>query len=118
GVRRRFGGHGLEVISLAQDAKSGSQVIVPFARDGEIAPVVDATGLTLPPPDIEWRRGSRRRYVDRAALAAVPLAGAAVLMLAIAPALGPAAAGLAVLFAGLGALALLRQLYRWWYDAH
>ena len=39
-VRRRFGWHALEVVSLAQDAKSASHVVVPFARMGEIEPVI------------------------------------------------------------------------------
>jgi putative membrane protein len=117
-IRRRFGWHGLEVISLAQDAKSGSQVLVPFAREDEIAPVVDATGLALPAAGSEWRRASRRHYVDRATIVVVPLVGLAALTLGSSPALGPAAAGLAALFGALAVLALFRQLYRWWHDSH
>src|SRR5690606_31297754 len=34
-VRRRFGWYRLRVVSLAQDAKAGNHVVVPFARMGE-----------------------------------------------------------------------------------
>ena len=50
-LRRRFGWHALEVVSLAQDAKSGSQVVVPFAQMSEIAPVIRVAGFDLPDGD-------------------------------------------------------------------
>jgi putative membrane protein len=117
-IRRRFGWHGLEAISLAQDAKSGSQVLVPFAREDEIAPVVAAAGLALPPLAAAWHRASRRHYLDRTALAVTPLALGGILALSMISVFGPAAAGVAALFAALGALVLFRQLYRWWHDRH
>src|SRR5690606_28343942 len=47
-VRRRFGWHALEVVSLAQDEKAASHVVVPFAQMSEIAPVIRVAGLDLP----------------------------------------------------------------------
>jgi putative membrane protein len=46
-LRRRFGWHALEVVSLAHDAKSGSQVVVPFAQMSEIVPVIHVAGFEL-----------------------------------------------------------------------
>ena len=77
-VRRRFGWFGLSVVSLAQDAKAGNHVIVPFARMDEIAPVVAVTGFELPPTDTRWRRPSARHRFDEAMISVVPLGLAAV----------------------------------------
>lgn len=73
-LRRRFGWHGLEVVSLAQDAKSGSHVVVPFAQMSEIAPVIRAAGFDLPDAITHWHRPSRWYRFDRALLRALPLA--------------------------------------------
>lgn len=77
-LRRRFGWHGLSVVSLAQDAKAESHVVVPFARMEEIAPVVEVTGFALPPETVEWRRPSARHRFDQAMFAVVPLGLAAL----------------------------------------
>jgi putative membrane protein len=77
-LRRRFGWHGLSVVSLAQDAKAGNHVVVPFARMDEIEPVVDVTGFDLPASDTEWRRPSAKHRFDQAMFGAVPLGLAAL----------------------------------------
>lgn len=77
-VRRRWGWHGLNVVSLAQDAKAGNHVVVPFARMDEIAPVVDVTGFALPAGGTEWRRPSARHRFDQALLGVIPLGLAAL----------------------------------------
>jgi putative membrane protein len=77
-LRRRWGWHGLSVVSLAQDAKAGNHVVVPFAQMDEIEPVVDVTGFDLPADDTEWRRPSARHRFDQAMFGAVPLGLAAL----------------------------------------
>lgn len=77
-LRRRFGWHGLSVVSLAQDAKAGNHVVVPFAQMDEIEPVVEITGFNLPPPDSAWRPPSAKHRFDQAMLGAVPLGLAAL----------------------------------------
>ena len=77
-LRRRFGWHGLSVVSLAQDAKGGKQVVVPFAQMEEIAPVVAVTGFDLPGKDVTWRRPSAKHRFDRAMFSVVPLGLAAL----------------------------------------
>lgn len=121
-VRRRLGWHGLEVVSLAQDAKSGSHVVVPFARMSEIAPVIRVTGFDLPDADTYWHRPSPRHRADRALLSALPpaLAALAVLVagsafpgeLAVAPWLA------ASMLAALAGVFLLREAYLWRHDRH
>ena len=71
-LRRRWGWHGLSVVSLATDAKSASHVVVPFARMDEIAPVVETTGFALPSSSTEWRLASLRHRRDSIVLAVVP----------------------------------------------
>jgi putative membrane protein len=77
-LRRRWGWHGLSVVSLAQDAKAGNHVVVPFAQLEEIEPVVDVTDFDLPSGDTEWRCPSARHRFDQAMLGAVPLGLAAL----------------------------------------
>ncbi|AKH43415.1 putative membrane protein [Altererythrobacter atlanticus] len=111
-LRRRFGWHDLSVISLAQDAKSSSHVVVPFGRMEEIAPVVETTGFTLPAQQIEWRRPSAKHRFDRALMAVLPLMLAGV-VLAGSGHYWPALA------AGLGGIALaFRQHFLWLHDRH
>ena len=121
-LRRRFGWHGLKVVSLAQDAKAGDHVVVPFAQMAEIAPVVEATGFILPGETADWRRASRQQAIDSALLTAAPLA---LLAMAVAwigtlipdmssdwPML--AAAGLAA----LGGFLALREWHLWRHRRH
>ena len=77
-LRRRWGWHGLSVVSLSQDAKSGNHVVVPFAKLAEIAPVVDVTGFELPQADAGWQRSSPKHKVDQALLGIVPFGLATV----------------------------------------
>lgn len=73
-LRRCLGGwHGLEAISLAQDEKSTSHAIAPFATLAEIAAIAPATGFALPGADLAWHRSSSRFHLDRALLVLVPL---------------------------------------------
>ena len=63
-LRYRFGWHGLSFISLAQDAGSASHVVAPFAKMEEIAPIVEAAGFHLPPPDADWHHASPEYRTD------------------------------------------------------
>jgi len=71
-LRRRFGWHGLKLVSLAQDAKAGSHMVAPFAQLVEIEPIARAAGFPLPGADVEWRRPIRRAFVDGALLGSIP----------------------------------------------
>ncbi len=116
-LRRRFGWHGLDVVSLAQDAKAGNHVVVPFARMAEIAPVVETTGFSLPGTDAEWHLSSPQQRNDSIVLTAIPFA---VLAIAIGwigghipdvPAAWPGMA--AVGLAAVGGLLCLREWHLW-----
>nr|WP_237392524.1 PH domain-containing protein [Aurantiacibacter rhizosphaerae] len=78
-IRRRFGWHGLSVISLAQDNGSSNHDIAPFATMAEIAPIAREAGFTLPDDSALWRRASSDYYFDRAILRAFFPATAALL---------------------------------------
>ncbi len=111
-LRRRFGWYGLELVSLASDAKSASHTVVPFGRMEEIAPVAAVTGFRLPGPETEWELLSARHRIDQALLYALPLVLAGT---------GLALAGLAlpaVAAGALGAVMALRQLFLWLYNRH
>jgi putative membrane protein len=120
-VRRRFGWYGLAAVSLAQDSKASSHVVVPFATMDEIAPVVAATGLALPDESAAWRRPSPRSRLDRALLRAVPLGLVAVLSALLIPAF-PEATGFGVLvpllLLALAGFFALREHFLWRYDRH
>jgi putative membrane protein len=64
-IRRRFGWHALDFVSLAQDGGTGSSdhAAAPFARLEEIWPLVCAAGIEPPADDIGWRRPSARPWV-------------------------------------------------------
>lgn len=120
-VRRRFGWHGLSVVSLAQDAKAGNHIIVPFARMHEIAPVIAITGFALPTSDTAWRRPSRRHRGDRMSLLLIPLGVAALVLIygrqwleLPLPAVWLGAAALVA----LAGTVILRAHYRWHHDRH
>jgi putative membrane protein len=121
-LRRRFGWHALEVVSLAQDAGSGRQVVVPFAQMSEIAPVIRVTGFDLPDGDTHWHRPSPRFRVDRALFGALPLAVGAAALVAVRPLLPPeAATGSLIGVVAIVALALLvamRERFLSRYDRH
>lgn len=120
-VRRRFGWYHLRVVSLAQDAKAGNHVVVPFARMDEIAPVVAVAGFELPPADANWRRPSARYRFDSAMLSVIPLGLAAMAVPIVNAWLGrpldlplPVSAALVVLAAILAA----REHFLWRHDRH
>ena len=120
-IRRRFGWHGLSVVSLAQDAKAGNHVVVPFARMDEIAPVVRVTGFELPPADTAWRRPSARHRFDTAMFSAVPFFLAAVAVPTVNALLGrelvlPLLASVALV--GLAAFFAVREHFLWRHDRH
>jgi len=77
-LRRRWGWHGLGVVSLSQDVKSGNHVVVPFAQMDEIAPVVGVTGFELPGEAVDWQRSSPKHKMDQALLGVIPFSLAAV----------------------------------------
>ena len=121
-LRRRFGWHALEVVSLAQDDKSGRQVVVPFAQMSEIVPVIRVAGFDLPDAIAHWHRPSPRYRRDRAALSAMPFACAAVLQLVVGPMLPDAAGGwypfVAAGLAVVGLLLAARELFLSRHDRH
>jgi putative membrane protein len=120
-VRRRFGWHGLSVVSLAQDAKAGNHVVVPFAQMEEIAPVVRVTGFELPPADTAWRRPSAKHRFDQAMFSVIPLGFAAVAVPVVNSLLGGPLALPLLVSAGLVALAAFfaaREHFLWRHDRH
>jgi putative membrane protein len=121
-LRRRFGWHALEVVSLGQDDKSGRQVVVPFAQMSEIAPVIRVAGFDLPDSVTHWHRPSPRYRRDRAVLSALPFAIAAALQLIIGPTLPEQAGGwyplIAVGLAAVGSFLALRELFLSRHDRH
>ncbi|MFN3990896.1 MAG: PH domain-containing protein [Erythrobacter sp.] len=76
-VRYRFGWHALRLVSLAQDNKSASHAVAPFAKMSEIAPIAAAAGFALPDERTDWQRASAAYRNDR-------IAGAALLFLVLA----------------------------------
>ena len=120
-VRRRFGWHGLSVVSLAQDAKAGHHVVAPFAQMVEIEPIVAVTGFALPGGETAWQRPSPHRRFDRTLLRVIPLAVAAVFAGIVGPRVGlpSEAANLAIgILLTLAALMAWREQFLWRYDRH
>lgn len=120
-VRRRFGWHGLKVVSLAQDAKAGNHVVVPFAQMDEIAPVVAVTGFRLPPGNANWRRPSARHRVDSAMVSAVPFGLAAAVVPTINAMLGRDMVAPLLISGALVALAAffaVREHFLWRHARH
>jgi len=121
-VRRRFGWHGLEVVSLATDAKSRSQVVVPFAHMSEIAPVIRVAGFDLPDGMTHWHRPSPRYRLDRALIGGLLPGLLAVALLAVHPLLPEATGpGPLVVAGGLGLVAAflaVRQHFLSRHDRH
>ncbi|NVD45143.1 PH domain-containing protein [Qipengyuania atrilutea] len=79
-LRRWFGWHSLKLVSLAQDSGNASHVAAPFAKMGEIEPIVREAGFVTPPPELEWQRSSRRFGVDSAVFAGLLFAVIAALL--------------------------------------
>ena len=77
-LRRRFGWHGLKVISLASDSGAANHDAVPFGQMKEIAPVVEVTGFALPSADLNWERALTRYRTDKVLLATLFLLPATV----------------------------------------
>lgn len=121
-MRRRWGWHGLNVVSLAQDAKSGNHVVVPFAQMDEIAPVVDVAGFRLPGEATEWHRASARQRNDGIVLAAGLFAVLAIASHLLVGRFSQAAGGVETLIpAGLalaGGFFALREWYLWRHRRH
>ncbi|MBO9517981.1 MAG: PH domain-containing protein [Porphyrobacter sp.] len=120
-VRRRFGWHALEVVSLSQDAKSGSHIVVPFATMEEIAPVVSVTGFALPGPETSWHHPSPKYHFDNAiigvslSLAAAVVAGVVGTLLPFVSPFAQIAEGVFVALAGFSAV---REYFLWRRDRH
>ena len=120
-LRRRWGWHGLGVVSLAQEARAGSHVVVPFAQIDEIEPVVAVTGFALPPADLAWRRPSARHRFDQAMLSVVPLGIAALAVPALNSLFGQPLGLPLLVSAALVALAgffAVREHFLWRLDRH
>jgi putative membrane protein len=111
-VRYRLGWHGLSFVSLAQDDKNESHVVVPFGRMDEIAPVVAAAGFHLPDAATAWQRASRRYLIDRAVLGTAGLLALAVGAAIFAP------FGVALIPLGLAVMVAGANLYAWKFRRH
>jgi putative membrane protein len=106
-LRRIWGWHRLDFISLAQDAGSAHHTVAPFAQMDELAPIAAAAGLALPATQLAWQHPSERFRTDRAFIAALVPLPLAIVALALGQ---PALATLPVL---LALLLGVRQLYLW-----
>lgn len=69
-IRRKFGWHALEVVSLASDSGKANHDAVPFGTMAEIAPVLGETGFALPGDDLAWQRSAWRYRMDEGLLGA------------------------------------------------
>ncbi|RJY10333.1 hypothetical protein D6201_09960 [Aurantiacibacter aquimixticola] len=121
-LRRRFGWHGLSVISLAQDSGSANHDVAPFAKMHEIAPIAGEAGFALPDDSEEWRRPSPKYYVDSAIINAITFIVLAAIGVTVALAMenlrGSVLALIVALVALLTAFFALREFYLWRYDRH
>lgn len=119
-VRRALGGwHALGVVSLAQDEKSASHVVVPFATMAEIAPVVAETGFALPGAGVAWRRTSPAHHRNMALFCVLPLVAVAAGLLLADPWIDAEHFRPGWITGALFIVALiqcLRQFYRWRHD--
>ncbi|APE27596.1 PH domain-containing protein [Aurantiacibacter gangjinensis] len=121
-LRRRFGWHGLSVISLAQDSGSANHDIAPFAQMEEIAPIAAEAGFTLPDEAAAWRRPSPKYYTDSAIInvlfvALFPIVGL-IVAAANATTFNAAAPVALVGFILLAAFLAVREYYLWRFDRH
>ncbi len=118
-LRRRWGWHGLQAISLAQDSKDQSHTLVPFAQMAEVAPVAALAGLPLPGEGQAWQRASAGWRNHRMVLSAV-LPGLIGLGMLVLPLDLPAGAALpAAVSLWLVAVVLaFRQYYLWRHNRH
>ena len=100
-IRQRLGWYSLDLQTLNADAqKSGHQDAAPFARMGEILPILAETGICDLPPDEAYLRVSRMAIARRYLSSLVPLLVAALVasvflplaLLSIVPLLGIAGA--------------------------
>lgn len=107
-VRYRFGWHSLSFVSLAQDMGASSHVVAPFAKLGEIAPIAEAAGFTLPSDEADWRRASERFLFDSALrdalLFLIPAAIAGVVTSVNVPEWSYLVVGLLLMVAGISAI--------------
>jgi putative membrane protein len=111
-LRYRFGWHGLSFVSLAQDDKNESHVVVPFAKMDEIAPVVAAAGFHLSDAATGWQKASKRYLIDRAALSASGLLALALGAAIFAP------FGVAFIPIGIAVLVVGANFYAWEFRRH
>ena len=56
GRERLFGWQGASLVSLAADAGASNHDIAPFAREGEVAPLIEEARLRMPHADLAWHR--------------------------------------------------------------
>lgn len=112
-LRRRFGWHGLSVVSLASDSAAANHEAAPFARMEEIAPIVASAGFALPSDDLVWGRRSAKASFDIAAFDFTALALVALLVAFTSPWWWSAFLPL-----GAGVLSAARQYFLYRFDRH
>lgn len=117
-VRRRFGWHGLQVVSLSQDAKSGKDVVVPFAQMDEIAPVVTTTGFSLPDEETVWHNASVRQRNDGIGVTVIAFAVLAVAVGGVGFLFNPASLLVSAGLVLAGGFFALREWYLWRHRRH
>ncbi len=107
-IRYRFGWHSLRFVSLAQDAGASSHVVAPFAKLGEIAPIVEAAGFHMAGESADWHRASERYLVDSVVIDALSVLALGVAgwsaCLTFAPEWSEVALGATLVLTGLAAM--------------
>jgi putative membrane protein len=111
-VRNRFGWKSLNFVSLAQDSGSANHVVAPFARDEEIAPIIEAAGFHPPAVGLDWHRTSKKYRLDK-----MILGGGFFLLAAIPVAILAPLPFVAIPF-GLALMSILGNIYAWKFRRH
>lgn len=112
-IRRLFGWHSLKVVSLASDSGSSNHDAAPFARMGEIAPIVGETGFALPPVDLDWQRPSGKAHFDGAMIDLAIMGTIAGVVAIFSPVQWAALVPL-----GFGVFAAMREAFLWRFNRH